>query len=214
MYSLWQETQGVFLKPKVIHSFGWWRRSLGLPVWRHGPVISFWKYNKDYKEKLESSFYKASYEWTDDFKERHPFISKVLWPVYNFPIWLSFRVFNIPTIWKTKYEYYRYEFPGQFTIVLFGYSFNWFAVAPVKVGDFCDSDGYYESMLWFIDGKKKEMSDIEALKYASRNVGFVTSNIFGCKKYRWCLSPEYVRDPKLKIQFRVWQEMQEFKVDD
>lgn len=72
-------------------------------------------------------------------------------PRYELPIWLSFHVTNLDVMWKTKWGDYRYEFPPTLSIVLFGFSFNWWLTAPVEGPS--KNDDYWESILWYLDTK-------------------------------------------------------------
>ena len=77
----------------------------------------------------------------------------------HLPLWLSFYLHNEDLYWKTKYDDYRYEFPPQFTIVLFGISLSVWLVNPFeKDGDDLD---YWESILWYLHYKDLSKVDKE-----------------------------------------------------
>jgi len=218
MNNLWKKTKNVFVRPRIVHCFRSWRNSPGLPVWRRGPIIRLGKYSKDYRESTDNKhLYIPEYEWTESYKTRHPFIAKHFKPTYKLPIWLSFHVFNFDVMWKTKYDSYRYEFPGQFTIVLFGFAFTWWNVCSIvpEDGKWPDNDGYWESILWYNEAKANGMSDIEALKFASRHAGAIIKNLGkDDEKNEWRMLPEYIREPKLRQEFAEWQSQQSFEFDD
>lgn len=218
MNNLWKKARGVFVKPRVVHCFRSWRNSPGLPVWTHGPIIRLGKYSKDYRESTGCKhIYNLAYEWTESYKAAHPFIAKHFKPTYRLPIWLSFNVFNFDVMWKTKYDSYRYEFPGQFTIVLFGFAFTWWNACPiVPEGDWRpdNDDGYWESILWYNEAKASGMSDIEALKFASMHVGAIKKFEKEDEENEWMLHPEYIKDLKLRQEFAEWQSQQSFEILD
>lgn len=75
-------------------------------------------------------------------------------PNYQLPIWCSFYVFNRDFIWKTKWSSYdfRYEFPPQFTLVLFGFSFSLWLKFPGNSA--FSNDQYWEGILHYLYGEK------------------------------------------------------------
>lgn len=72
----------------------------------------------------------------------------------QFPIWLSFHIFNRDLTWKTKWTNYdfRYEFPPQFTMVFFGWSLS-FWLYPECKSNTDSPDHYWESLLTYIYGE-------------------------------------------------------------
>ena len=64
-------------------------------------------------------------------------------------MFFSFGIYNYDLFWKTKYGDYRYEFPPQFILVLFGISFSVWLTNPV--GESKYDDDYWESILWYIE---------------------------------------------------------------
>lgn len=75
----------------------------------------------------------------------------------QFPIWLSFHIFNRDVMWKTKWDDYdfRYEFPPQFTIVLFGWALSFWLYPEIKNKDTESADHYWESLLTYVYGEHK-----------------------------------------------------------
>lgn len=149
MFETYNKVKKVFKKPKLCWYFGKWRHDPCLPIWRRGNTIKIATNNDEYI----SEFYFCKYinsEWTDIGKQRHPFLSKIFKPMYVLPIWLSFYIFNRDIMWKTKYEDYRFEYPGQFTIVFFGLSLSFWLKAP-KIENTSDDYSYWESILWYLN---------------------------------------------------------------
>ena len=169
MWDTYNQVKHVFKEPKLYWKFGKWRNDRCLPVWRRGPIIKLIKYHysdvkwdtigkskpRKYmiggKEYWTSELERKGYVWSDSYKERHPIISKLFKPSYTLPIWLACYVFNHDLIWKTKWDDYRFEFPPQFTIVLFGWSLSFWLRNPLGP-DYRD-DTYWEAILWYIDKK-------------------------------------------------------------
>lgn len=75
----------------------------------------------------------------------------------QFPIWLSFHIFNWDIIWKTKWTNYdiRYEYPPQLTIVFFGLSLSFWLNPVIKDKQTESFDHYWESLLKYLYGKYK-----------------------------------------------------------
>ena len=149
LYNTYNKVKNIFKKPKLCWYFGKWVHDPCLPVWRRGNCIHLAKY-KEYDSKWNCARYIDSY-WTDLGKKNHPILSKLFKPMYVFPIWLSCYIFNRDIMWKTKYDEYRFEYPGQFTIVLFGWSLSFWLQNPT--GDVMFDDDYWESILWYLEYK-------------------------------------------------------------
>ena len=151
----YKKVKDVFIKPKLKFFFGLWRKDPCLSVYRSGPTI--WVFSK----------HQTCGRWHKDFKEKHPFFTKYFKPRYVLPVWMTFEIFNWDITWKTKYGDYRFEFPGQFTIVFFGLSFSIWNVNPTG-NDHKDED-YWEAILWYINSKKE--TPIEKLKESNSKLG-------------------------------------------
>ena len=108
----YKKVKDIFVKPKLRFYFGPWRKEPNLPVSHRGPLIRLFPKHH------------TLYKWDKDFKEKHPIFTKYFKPCYELPIWLTFDIFNRDIWWKTKWGDYRFEYPGQFTIVFFGLSFS------------------------------------------------------------------------------------------
>lgn len=160
MYDTYNQAKELYAKPRLKWRFCKWKHSPLLPVWRRGNSIRLYKRYNEIKEIKDKFTFK--YEWSDIGKEAHPILSKIFKkPIYTLPIWLSFYIFNHDLVWKTKYDDYRFEFPPQLCIVIFGWSLNFWLVPPkcqypdyIK-NTFTTEDDYWESMLWYIDYKNK-----------------------------------------------------------
>lgn len=164
LYNTYNKVKNVFKKPKLKFSFRQWKYSNLIPVWRRGNLIYLGKYTEyetewNYAKLVDS-------KWNDLGKRNHPFLSKFVKPVYQLPIWLSFYIFNHDVIWKSKYDDYIYEYPPQFTIVIFGWSFNWWLIAPTD--NVYDNDNYWESILWYLDTHSLDETD--------KNMGVIIQN--------------------------------------
>lgn len=151
LWNTYNKVKNIFKKPKLRYYFGKWIHDPCLPIWRRGNCIHLAKY-QEYDSKWEYARYIDSW-WTDLGKKNHPIISKLFKPMYILPIWLSFYIFNRDIMWKTKYsdEDYRFEYPGQFTIVAFGYSLSFWLQNPT--GDVTRDDDYWESILTYLHYK-------------------------------------------------------------
>ena len=149
----------MYTKPRIMWKICKWKHSPLLPVWRRGNSIRLYKKYNEIKENRDKL--PIRYEWTDIGKEAHPILSKIFKkPIYTLPIWLSFYIFNHDLVWKTKYDDYRFEFPPQLCIVIFGWSLNVWLKAPKcsypkGLDVFTTDEDYWESMLWYIDYKNK-----------------------------------------------------------
>ena len=164
LYNTYNKVKNVFKKPKLKFSFRQWKYSNLLPVWRRGNFIHLGKY---YEYETEYNYANlVDSKWNDLGKRNHPILSKFFKPVYKLPLWLSFYIFNHDVIWKTKYDDYRYEYPPQFTIVIFGWSFNWWLIAPTN--NVYDNDNYWESILWYLDTHSLDETD--------KNMGVIIEN--------------------------------------
>lgn len=176
LYNTYNKVKDVFVKPTLHFKFCKWTNNSLLPVWRRGNRINLWTKYSDYKIKW---FYARieECEWSESGKKNHPILSRLFKPVYTLPIWLSFFIFNHDLIWKTKWDEYRYEYPPQLSIVLFGWSFNWWLSAP-NTGRSTDNDDYWELILEFIDKRKlfPEKSNKEILVDLRDKLGFWSSS--------------------------------------
>lgn len=122
IYETYNKVNDVFVEPKLKWKLGLWKNDPNLPVW-----------TREFRKKLR----KRGLSW--------------LPTQIHLPLWLSFYLYNEDLCWKTKYSDYRYEFPPQFTIVLFGISLSVWLVNPFE-NDGDDMD-YWESILWYIHYK-------------------------------------------------------------
>lgn len=94
---------------------------------------------------------------------------------------------NHDVIWKSKWDECRYEFPPQFTIVLFGIAFTLTLHCPSD-HDYCCDDNYWEAILTYLCCK-------DSLKIVIINQGYYT-NLNDNIKY-FSVRPEYIRDDHL-----------------
>jgi len=127
-------------------------------------------------------------------------------PGFVVPKWLEFHVFNWELGWKTKYDDYRYEFPPQFTIVMFGISLSFTLHSPVEKE--CD-DHYWESILNYCASKGK--TEEERLRDAIQYTGVWTiltdnTSYFGT-------SPKYIKKEYLDTYYKITSDLKkhEFK---
>ena len=147
---LWKETGRKFVKPKFRWFIGRWSRESNLPVWRHGNVIRFGKYEEK-KDTWDGYAFMGS-DWNELGRKNHPFLSKFLKPYYVLPDWLSFYFFNQDIGWKTREEEddFRYEHPAHITLVLFGLCVSVTACVPESDGnDWTRGIDYWESLLTY-----------------------------------------------------------------
>ena len=87
-----------------------------------------------------------------------------VWRDYNF--W-SFHIFNLDVIYKWKYDTIRYEYPPQFTIVLFGIALTIFAI-PQLEDDLDMPDHYWESLLSYLYQDECDRDIKKTLKFCGR----------------------------------------------
>ena len=117
--------------------------------------IAKWNIGTYNQHKLPNNLKDWDRVWNRDFRKKlKKFGLSWLKPQYQLPIWLSFYIFNWDFCWKTKWSCYdfRYEYPPQFTIVLFGLSFSWFLKFPNN--DAFNECQYWEGILHYLYGKK------------------------------------------------------------
>lgn len=135
--------------------------------------------------KLPKGYHNWDYAWRRDIRKKlHKYRLDWIKPIIQLPIWLSFRIFNLNTVWKTKYEDYRYEFPGQFTIVIFGFSFTWYTQAPVNIKEcWTGNDDYWESMLTYLDCKSIKDTNLKMGMWSANDGSY----------YRF--SPDFLKEP-------------------
>lgn len=109
-------------------------------------------------------------------------------PVIQFPIWLSFYIFNRDVTTKRKYDDIRYEFPPQFTIVFFGLSFScWLEAPKSKVNDFCSDDVYWETIIEYLEDNQRNLT--ETIVNNSYHKRYYKNNV----DYFWAVRPEYLQ---------------------
>lgn len=178
----YRKAKDVFAPPRIIKYFGRWQYDAGLPVWRRGPQIRLYrlfKYSFDY----------SSNTWAKAFSEKHPYITKIFKPIYQLPIWMTFCIFDFDITWKTKYDEIRYEFPPQFTIVAFGFSFTILAASPKSNEkdnySWLNNDSYWEGMLNYLyDCDKDIYKTVKAASYYSMHDDDTKEEF-----KRWCIRP-------------------------
>lgn len=151
----YKKVKDVFIKPKLKFFFGPWKKDPCLPIYRRGSIIRLF------------SKHQILGKWNEDFKKNHPFFTKYFKPQYELPIWTAFDIFNWDIMWRTKYGDYRFEFPGQFTIVFFGLSFSIWNINPT--GNTLKDEDYWEAILNYINSNKE--LPIEKLRDVDSKLG-------------------------------------------
>lgn len=169
--STYRKIKGVWKKPKLRVYFGSWFHDPNLPVYRGGSIrlAKYGNYYQISKSVLLEDKSKTTYDKEgrpikhmyhsthnrikSDFAWKRPIRKKLrkwgfgwLPPIIYTPWWLKFRIYNFDLIWKTKYDDVRYEFPPQFTIVLFGLSLSLTLHEPTG-GYYTSDDQYWEGIL-------------------------------------------------------------------
>lgn len=205
MFKTYKKVKNIFVKPKIKFFCCPWRESPLFPVWRRGNTIwlskkiRWGKFTENYKiYKPENIWIKTGnkysltnhklpkkYVWRSDIRKK---LKKIglgwIEPAYELPIWLTFRFFNHDIYWDYG-EYnddIRIYGPPQFSLILFGYSFNLILVPPdADVKGF--SDFYWESILYYLENKN--------LLDASKSVGRWK---YG-DKYFYGASLDYLKEP-------------------
>lgn len=90
---------------------------------------------------------------------RGPIISFGKYSGKSLPMCFAFYIFNLDVMWKTKWDEIRYEYPPQFTVVLFGISFSWWLSAPSASTDWKgqpDNGSYWETILEYVYGEQSQ----------------------------------------------------------
>lgn len=146
--------------------------------WRRDPCLPVWRYGRT---------------------------MKIFGRKFTTPLWLTFYVFNWKTMWKTKWDTYRYEFPPQWTLVFFGLSISFWLHAD---------ESYWESILYYTDPCKmsgtRGYTDYTETNFKGDIVE--TGKVMGQwttwnpatddrKKY-WALNPLWLRRP----YYDIWRE--------
>lgn len=195
LYKTYNTVRNVFIEPKLHFHCGWWKHSPGLPVWRRGPQIRLGKYG-DYTTAYRYAKLLDS-QWTPIGKKRHPILSRLCKPVIQLPIWMTFRIFNHDLFWKTKWGEYRYEFPPQFSIIIFGYAFE-FWLKPEQ-----NEDHYWEAILAY---KYVNNPNYEPIINAGKAVGVWQSS----NGPYWGLSLDMLKSP-YKEKWKEYQNQHKLK---
>ena len=164
----YRKIKGVWKLPKPRIFFGLWKNDPNLPVWR-GTWIRLGKYGqyytinksvlledtKDYGDGYKHLYHsehnvKQDYAWNRNIRRKlRKFGLGWVPPIIELPWWLSFRIFNWDVCWKWKYDDIRYEFPPQFTIVLFGVCLSITFHEPTG-GYYTSDDQYWEGILTYL----------------------------------------------------------------
>ena len=174
MFETYKKVRDIFVKPKIKFFCCPWRRSPLFPVWRRGNTIWLsnkirWGYlTKDYKIykpdniciKVGNTYSRTNhklpnyYVWRSDIRKKlKKFGLGWIKPTYEFPMWLTFRFFDHDIYWDTgEFEDIRIYGGPSFSLILFGYSFNWILAPPeADVKGF--SNFYWEFILYYLESK-------------------------------------------------------------
>lgn len=123
------------------------------------------------RHKLPKGYYNNDIVWKREIRHRlKRFGLGWIKPVMKLPIWFSFHFWTHDVWYKTKWTAtdFRFEFPPQTTLVIFGYAFSWWLKAPG------DDTFYWEGVLHYLYGK----TGVDPLKRAIYGVG-IWSNAEG-----------------------------------
>lgn len=158
---------------------------------------SIWEFNGEQRKIDHFDWTKHklpnNYVWRSDIRKKlKKWHLSWIQPVYQLPIWLAFHITNLDLVWKTKYDDYRFEFPPQFSIVIFGWSFNWWLLAPKNDFGEYSPDHYWESILWYIDTNDIIKTDEKIGKWCT-----CVEN--ETKKSFFALSLSYLKEPYRSI---------------
>lgn len=181
---IYRRYKDIFIKPKFKFFIGKWRNEGNLPVWRRGNLLKFAKYG-EYTDKWNYAKLESC-EWNLIGKKNHPILSKLVKPIYELPLWLSFYIFNSDIMYKTKWseDDYRYEYPAHFTIVFFGLCFSITAYISVEdEDDWLVNDSYWESLLTYAHYKDLEKTN-DACGWYNRP---------GEKGFRFKFNPKFLK---------------------
>lgn len=225
LYKTYNKAKDVFAKPKLKVTFGLWRNSYGLPVWRSGPMLHIGKYNQYYRPnfwqhytverkgdvKEDGSIVKydskgiskhtppkgcEGFVWKRSIRKKLKKL-RLGWikPVYTLPIWLSFYWFDWDVMYKWKYDTIRYEYPPQFTIVFFGLALTFMLIAPQEDEHDC-ADFYWESLLSYLYQDECEHDIAKTLNFC----GQWTQHLNGVETKRFQLKKAHL-NPKYHAEY-------------
>ena len=197
IYKTYSKVKDVFVKPKMKFHFGRWYMLPGLPVWRRGPEICLDRYGRNSYTPNNSSYicvgkkgdvidgkelkydrYKTSFHklpkgteygaWTRPIRQK---LRKMglgwIKPRFFLPIWFTVDCFCYDVIYKWKYDEIRYEYPPQFTIVLFGLAIT-VQLIPDPVDDTDCPDHYWESLLSYLYQEECDKDIKKTLSYCGQ----------------------------------------------
>lgn len=110
------------------------------------------------KHKLPGNLKQWDYVWNSDIRRKlRKWHLGWLPAEIKLPHWMMFHIVNWDVGWKTKYDYIRYEWPPQFSIIAFGLSLTITLHGP-KVDEFACDDHYWEAILNYLyDNPKKSL---------------------------------------------------------
>ena len=194
LFKTYNKAKEVFVRPKIKWSFGLWKNSIGLPVWRRGNRIVLAKTQHYYYPSnvaiiklydagdikkdgtiAKHGTYIRSYHklpkgsnlgvWNRNIRTKlRKYGFGWLKPIYVLPLWLSFYIFDFDVIYKWKYDDICFEFPPQFTIVFFGFEISLF-LFPKKEDKYDNQYHYWESLLSFLYQKECDRNISKTLKF-------------------------------------------------
>lgn len=137
--------------------------------------------------KLPNNLTPYSYVWNRRIRKKlRKWHLSWIPPVIQLPIWTAFHFYDNDIMWKTKYDDYRYEFPGFIGLVIFGLSISLTAYIPKEnEKDYSCNDDYWESILNY-----QEYKD---LKKVHEIMG--VWNTIGTNEKRIRFNPRFLKEP-------------------
>ena len=207
MLDEWKKCKHIFKKPRLYCYFGFWKT----------PKFVLWAGNWVMNNDPDSLKYKIGAFFVNHIHSNNClpiwrngnvirlFKGKL---TFELPSWLSCHIFRIPLMWKWKYDDVRFEFPPQFTIVLFNISLS-FWLNPSETSNGFRPDMYWESILhynYLLDDDVKCKPIKDQVFALSDELGYwLSSNKEGKKKILWQVQPEFLKDKQLGYELERYQ---------
>lgn len=158
------------------------------------------------KHKLPGKLKAGNYVWNSKIRRKlRKWHLSWIPPVIYLPIWTRFRIINQDVMWKYKYDDIRYEFPPQFTIVVFGLSLTFTLHSPIY-NEFASDDRYWEAILNHIYENKSG-----SLKETIELCGIWTRLAKSEVKNYFSVRPEYITSNYLEEYYAAISEIKRLK---
>lgn len=204
---IYNQVKDVFVKPKLRFRICLCKNAYFLPFNIYAPVIwltkdisyYFGSNKKCYRiqnilvKGIDNKYFLTNHKFPSEFVWRRDIRKKLkkyhlswIKPCYTLPFFFKFKFDSSDLIWKTKYGDYRFEYPPQINLVLFGILFNiWLEAPKDDRNKYNNEDYYWESILTYLDYKDIVKTD--------KVIGSYT--ILSTNKTYKILSLNYLKEP-------------------